>query len=119
MRCPLIRFGDKIDLLMKMAKYSFACRDIGVNCDFKAEDDDKNALVGVAVEHAKTAHNVQQADDVLKQKISDAIKEQQPQPAPQAAAPQPQPKPEPQPQQPQQSAPSPEPQKPEQPQQPQ
>lgn len=72
-----------------MARYSFACRDIGVNCSFKAEDDDRDVLLNVAMDHLKSAHSGYVAEEDAKSSINDAIKEVQTQPQQQAQPAQP------------------------------
>jgi predicted small metal-binding protein len=54
---------------------SFACRDIGMDCDFKATAQDENALMKQIAEHARTAHNMKKIDKATMAKIKAAIKE--------------------------------------------
>ncbi len=58
----------------KDKKFSFACRDIGMDCNFTTSSADKNALMKQIAEHARTAHNIQQIDAELQKKIDAAIK---------------------------------------------
>ncbi len=55
----------------------FACRDIGIECDFTAEAASTEELVPKIAEHAKTAHNMEQIDEATMAKINAAIKEEQ------------------------------------------
>ncbi|MEM0158304.1 MAG: DUF1059 domain-containing protein [Thermoplasmataceae archaeon] len=57
-----------------MASYSFRCKDIGMNCDFQASAKTTEELLPKIAEHAKSAHNIQQIDDSLKNKVNAAIK---------------------------------------------
>ncbi|MEM0346902.1 MAG: DUF1059 domain-containing protein, partial [Thermoplasmatales archaeon] len=41
-----------------MAKYSFKCADIGMNCGFETKASTKEELMPLIAEHAKTAHNM-------------------------------------------------------------
>ncbi|MEM0107066.1 MAG: DUF1059 domain-containing protein [Candidatus Micrarchaeaceae archaeon] len=60
--------------MRKNKKFSFACNDIGMNCNFTATSSDKNELMKQIAEHAKNAHNIQQIDAELQKKIDAAIK---------------------------------------------
>ncbi|MCL4411568.1 DUF1059 domain-containing protein [Candidatus Marsarchaeota archaeon] len=57
-----------------MAK-TFACRDIGMNCGFKARANSEDELMKKIAEHAKTAHNMQQIDAGTMAKVKAAIKD--------------------------------------------
>jgi predicted small metal-binding protein len=57
-----------------MAK-SFACRDIGIACGFKARAETRKELMEKISEHAKKAHNMRQMDDQTMSKVEAAIKE--------------------------------------------
>ena len=57
-----------------MAKFSFACKDIGMQCPFKTDAPDKQALMGKIADHAKTAHNMATIDAAMQQKVEGAIK---------------------------------------------
>ncbi|GGM78923.1 hypothetical protein GCM10007108_16400 [Thermogymnomonas acidicola] len=57
-----------------MASYKFKCRDIGMDCDFKASGKTVDELMPKIAEHAKNAHHIEQIDDNLKQKVQSAIK---------------------------------------------
>lgn len=57
-----------------MAK-RYACRDIGMNCDFVAQADDEQQLMQKIAEHARTAHNIQAMDPETEAKVKAAIKD--------------------------------------------
>lgn len=57
-----------------MAKYRFACADIGMECGFKTEAKSKEELMPKIVEHAKTAHNITEITPELQKKVEGAIK---------------------------------------------
>jgi len=54
---------------------SFACKDIGMDCDFVAKAKTEEQLLKKIAEHAKKAHNMQTVDDATMAKIKAAIKE--------------------------------------------
>lgn len=57
-----------------MAK-RFACRDIGMSCDFVAQGETEEELMPKISEHARTAHNMQNVDAAMTAKIKAAIKD--------------------------------------------
>ena len=57
-----------------MAKFKFACEDIGMKCDFHTSEKTKEALMGKIVEHAKTAHDIREITPELQKKVEGAIK---------------------------------------------
>ena len=57
-----------------MAKI-FACKDIGMACEFQARAENEQELLAKIAEHAKTAHNMQQIDAVTQAKVRSAIKD--------------------------------------------
>ena len=57
-----------------MAKYKFACADIGMACGFKTEAKSKEELMPKIVEHAKTAHNITEITPDLEKKVEGVIK---------------------------------------------
>lgn len=57
-----------------MAK-SFACRDIGLSCAFRASAEEENELMDKVSEHARDAHNMRSIDKKTLSKIKAAIKE--------------------------------------------
>ncbi|WP_010917500.1 DUF1059 domain-containing protein [Thermoplasma volcanium] len=57
-----------------MAKYVFKCSDIGMNCGFEASAKSIDELMPKIVEHAKTAHNITEINEDLKNKVTSAIK---------------------------------------------
>ncbi|MGC8538625.1 MAG: DUF1059 domain-containing protein [Candidatus Micrarchaeia archaeon] len=57
-----------------MAK-SFACRDIGMDCDFKVSKPDEASLMKEIAKHAKKAHGMKTIDDATMAKIKAAIKD--------------------------------------------
>ncbi len=56
-----------------MAK-SFACSDVGMNCDWTASTDNEEELMTKIKEHAKNAHNLNEISPDLHQKVKSAIK---------------------------------------------
>ncbi len=54
---------------------TFACRDIGMDCDFKAESDSEAELLGKIAMHAKNVHHMNNIDEGTMKKIKGAIKE--------------------------------------------
>jgi predicted small metal-binding protein len=65
----------------------FACKDIGLECDFTAEAPTKEELMPKIAEHAKVAHGMENITDDVKAKIDAAIKvEESPVEAPQTEA---------------------------------
>lgn len=57
-----------------MAKFRFKCSDIGMNCGFQAAEKNKDDLMKKIVEHAKSAHNIEEITPDLKAKVDSAIK---------------------------------------------
>ena len=53
---------------------SVACRDVGVNCDFKAEAQTEEELLKKVAQHAKEAHNMSSVDAATLAKVKSAIK---------------------------------------------
>lgn len=53
----------------------FACRDIGLNCEFSAEAESEEELMPKVSEHARTAHDMAQIDEPTMAKIKAAIEE--------------------------------------------
>jgi predicted small metal-binding protein len=54
---------------------SFACKDIGMQCDFVTKARTEEALMKKIAEHVKKAHNMQNIDEAMLSKIKSAIKE--------------------------------------------
>lgn len=57
-----------------MAKYSFKCSDIGMNCGFESKASTKEELMPLIANHAKTAHNMTEIPPDVMQKVNTAIK---------------------------------------------
>ena len=57
-----------------MAKYSFKCADIGMNCGFETKASTKEELMPLTVNHAKTAHNMNEIPPDVAKKVESAIK---------------------------------------------
>lgn len=57
-----------------MAKFSFECKDIGMQCGARVEAEDKKQLMQKISEHAKSAHNLQSIDKELMKKVEKAVK---------------------------------------------
>jgi predicted small metal-binding protein len=55
-------------------KHSVACKDVGVNCDFKAEASTEEELLRKVAQHAKDAHGMTTIDDATLAKVKSAIK---------------------------------------------
>lgn len=56
-----------------MAKYQFRCRDIGIDCDFKVSGKEAADLIPQIAEHARSAHQMEEIDDDLKDRINNSI----------------------------------------------
>ena len=56
-----------------MAK-QFACRDIGMECEFTARAETDEELMSQIKEHAKTAHNMAKIDAKTMKRMKAAIK---------------------------------------------
>jgi len=57
-----------------MAKYEFACKDIGMQCGFSAEAKSQDELMQKIAQHAKEAHNMTEIPPETLQKVKGAIK---------------------------------------------
>ncbi|MCL5874303.1 MAG: DUF1059 domain-containing protein [Candidatus Thermoplasmatota archaeon] len=57
-----------------MAKFSFKCADIGQNCNFETKASTKEELMPLIVNHAKSAHNMNEIPPEVMQKVNSAIK---------------------------------------------
>ncbi len=57
-----------------MAK-KFACKNMGLECNFEATAETEEALLTQAKEHAKTAHGMAEADEAMLSKMKAAIQE--------------------------------------------
>ncbi len=55
-------------------KATFACKDIGMKCNFETEAATKESLMPKIAEHAKKAHGISTIPDDLRSKVSAAIK---------------------------------------------
>ncbi|MEM3827210.1 MAG: DUF1059 domain-containing protein [Candidatus Micrarchaeaceae archaeon] len=53
----------------------FACRDIGMECNFVAQEADEKQLMNKIARHAREAHGMQQIDAATMAKVKAAIKE--------------------------------------------
>jgi predicted small metal-binding protein len=56
-------------------KYTFACKDIGMDCGFKAEAKSKEELLPKIAAHAKEQHNMDPIPQDVMDKVNAAIKE--------------------------------------------
>jgi predicted small metal-binding protein len=56
-----------------MAK-ELRCRDIGLNCDYKAKGDSEEAVLQQASAHARTAHQITEMPPELAAKVRAAIR---------------------------------------------
>lgn len=57
-----------------MAK-KFACKDIGLSCEFETTAETEGELMGKIAEHAKSAHGMQNMDPETLAKVRAAIKD--------------------------------------------
>jgi predicted small metal-binding protein len=57
-----------------MAK-SVSCRDVGVDCDFKATGETVEDVMKKCAEHAKTAHGMNEITPELAKKVQSAIRD--------------------------------------------
>jgi len=55
--------------------YTFACKDIGMDCGFTAKDKNKDNLMKKIAKHAKEVHKIDPIPPDLAQKVQNAIKE--------------------------------------------
>ena len=55
---------------------SIACRDVGLDCDFKARAENDEALLRQVKEHARTKHNIQEISPELASKVRGAIRDE-------------------------------------------
>jgi predicted small metal-binding protein len=55
------------------ARYSFACGDVGYQCDWRTEASSEDELMDQIEEHGRTAHNFQQLSDQKRFKIRNNI----------------------------------------------
>ena len=55
---------------------TFACKDIGLECDFEANAESEEELMQKIAEHAKEAHNMEQIDEATMAKVEAAIKDE-------------------------------------------
>ena len=55
-------------------KHSIACKDVGVNCDFKAEAPTEEELLKKVAQHAKDKHGMATIDAATLAKVKSAIK---------------------------------------------
>jgi len=55
-------------------KLSVACKDVGVNCDFKAEAATEEELLKKVAQHAKEVHGMTTIDAATLAKVKSAIK---------------------------------------------
>ncbi len=60
--------------MVNMAKFKFACADIGMECSFKADAKSKEELMPKIVDHAKTAHKMEEMAPDMQKKVDGAIK---------------------------------------------
>jgi len=54
-------------------RYSFACSDVGYQCDWRTEASSEDELMDQVEEHGRTAHNFQQLSDQKRFKIRNNI----------------------------------------------
>lgn len=57
-----------------MARYKFACRDIGMSCGFKTEAKNEKELMAKIANHAKSAHGMSSIDSKTMAAVKAAIK---------------------------------------------
>ncbi len=57
-----------------MAKYTFKCGDVGLDCGFSTEAPTKEELMPLIAEHAKSKHGMAEISPDVMQKVNGAIK---------------------------------------------
>ncbi|MCL5680630.1 MAG: DUF1059 domain-containing protein [Candidatus Thermoplasmatota archaeon] len=57
-----------------MAHFEFKCKDIGMDCGFETSGKTMEELMPKIAEHAKTAHNMAEIPQDVKDKVAKAIK---------------------------------------------
>jgi len=55
---------------------TYTCRDVGVNCDWKATGQTKEEVMGKIRDHARTTHNMPEIPKDLAGKVDTAIRDQ-------------------------------------------
>ncbi|HVJ04739.1 MAG TPA: DUF1059 domain-containing protein [Candidatus Saccharimonadales bacterium] len=59
-----------------MSKF-VSCRDIGVDCDFVARGDSEQEVLQQCMEHARSAHGMNELTPELAEKVRSGIREEQ------------------------------------------
>ncbi len=54
---------------------TFACKDVGMQCNFKAEGKTEDEIMKKVKEHAAKVHNLKDISPEMMQKIKGAVKE--------------------------------------------
>jgi predicted small metal-binding protein len=57
-----------------MAK-KFACKNIGLACNFETSAENEEALLAQVKEHARTSHKMEQIDEATMSKVKSSIQE--------------------------------------------
>ena len=55
---------------------TLACRDVGMNCDFKTQGQTEEEVLKKVGEHARTEHKIDQITPELERKVRGAIRDQ-------------------------------------------
>jgi predicted small metal-binding protein len=55
---------------------TYTCRDVGVDCDWRAGGKDEAEVMGKIREHARQEHNLDPIPAELEQKVRDAIRDE-------------------------------------------
>ena len=53
-----------------------SCRDVGVDCDFKARGNTVDEVVRKAAEHGRKEHGMKEIPEELKEKIKKAVRDE-------------------------------------------
>ena len=64
---------QRMDKHAQSPRYTFACRDIGYQCDWRTEADSEEKLMEEVEEHGRSAHNFQQLSDQKRFKLRNNI----------------------------------------------
>jgi predicted small metal-binding protein len=55
----------------------YTCRDVGVDCDWRARGEDEAEVMGKIREHARQEHNMDPIPAEVEQKVRDAIRDEE------------------------------------------
>lgn len=66
-------FPSRKENPQKSTRYSFACSDVGYQCDWRTEASSEDELMDRVEEHGRSAHNFQQLSDQKRFKLRNNI----------------------------------------------